>query len=495
MSFSFLRHLDQHVGTRPEKVAFTDLEREVTYSELSIISGRIGNALTDLGVGAGDRVAYLGRTRLEFFLTFFGAARIGAVLSPLNWRLKPEAIARLIHGSGAAVAIVEPDFVHLLPRGQHVIELGPQFENWCNSAATRDPAPSPDAGDIVAQTFTSGTTALPKGVQLSHANFEGAFAMHSVLRMDSDSRIMAAMPVHHVGGNVWGMFAFYTGGTTVLYHRENFDPIEVASTIQNEGITHVAFAPVMISAVAEAAATHGFDLSAIMGMVYGSQPITRKALHRIHECIDVPLFTVYGMTETTGAGTALLPEDHRRPDLLGSVGRPVPGIEVTVADLLTDRALPPGQRGEVRMRGQACTTGYQANPEADKNLYREGWLCTGDIGYMDQDGYLFLVDRANDMVITGGENVYPREVEAVLIEHPDIEDVAVVGIPHEKWGEAVTAFVVTRPDASLDPADVLKWSRERLAGFQRPQEVHFIDVLPRNSSGKVLRRQLRAGTG
>jgi long-chain acyl-CoA synthetase len=298
------------------------------------------------------------------------------------------------------------------------------------------------------------------------------------------------MPMYHVGGSVWVLFASYVGGRAVVMNIESFDPRELAGVIERERITHLNLAPVMITMLADLLAKEPFDISSIKVLVYGGQAITEKALIRVNRHVKVPLMQMYGMTETTGAGTRLLVEDHHG-QRLRSAGRAVPGIEIAVFDVITNAQVPPNTTGEVRFRAGVCSPGYWKRSDATDELYVDGWLRSGDVGHLDEDGFLYLTDRAKDMIITGGENVYPAEVETVLLEHDDVDEVAVVGVPHDKWGEAVTAFVVLTAGSTLTDADLAAWARTRIAGFRRPQNIYLIDNLPRNAAGKLLRRQLR----
>jgi long-chain acyl-CoA synthetase len=488
--FNFPDLIRDRARERGGQTAISDDQRSFTYAELNSNSNRVAQGLLAAGTDKGDRVIHLGRNRLEFFDLIFGCAKAGAVLTPLNWRLTPDDIAALIADARATVVFVDEEFVDRVPDIYTKVVIEDSYSSWLAQQPDIDTGYSSGPEDVVVQSYTSGTTSLPKGVLLTNSNYEYALRNHQYIDMDESMITLAAMPMYHVGGSVWVLFASYVGGRAVVMNIESFDPRELAGVIERERITHLNLAPVMITMLADLLAKEPFDISSIKVLVYGGQAITEKALIRVNRHVKVPLMQMYGMTETTGAGTRLLVEDHHG-QRLRSAGRAVPGIEIAVFDVITNAQVPPNTTGEVRFRAGVCSPGYWKRSDATDELYVDGWLRSGDVGHLDEDGFLYLTDRAKDMIITGGENVYPAEVETVLLEHDDVDEVAVVGVPHDKWGEAVTAFVVLTAGSTLTDADLAAWARTRIAGFRRPQNIYLIDNLPRNAAGKLLRRQLR----
>jgi long-chain acyl-CoA synthetase len=478
-----------HALRTPDKLAITDLAEYVTYAELDRRTNQVANALTAMGVEPGERIVYLGRNRLAFFELLFGIAKMGAVLAPLNWRLTAPEVHALVEDARARVVFVDPEFAGSVPRAVHVVPLDEHYRHWRDAAEPTDTGRRPAPDDVVVQSYTSGTTALPKGVMLTHRNYDHARRVGDLLGVTEHSVVMAAMPVFHVGGNVYGLFAACVGGTMVT--TNTFQPHEITELIERYRVTTLNLAPTMIATLAQAQAERPRDLSSLESIIYGGQSISEKVLAQIRSVLTTPLIQCFGMTECTGAVTALMPEDHVERHLQ-STGRAFDWVELGIFDRESGRSLGPTEIGELRVRSRQCTPGYWNRPEATEALFdARGWLRTGDAGYLDDDGYLYLTDRIKDMIITGGENVYPAEIENVLVEHPEVAEVAVVGTPDEKWGEAVTAFVVTAPGATVTGEQLIDWSRPRIAGFKRPRRVEIVTELPRNAGGKVLRRELR----
>jgi long-chain acyl-CoA synthetase len=296
------------------------------------------------------------------------------------------------------------------------------------------------------------------------------------------------MPNHHVGGSVFALFGLHALCSVVIVRA--FDPVDLPQQIERYGVTHFNIAPTMGSMMVDAMTDDSPSLASLRAVVYGGAPITIKEHARISKATGAPFVQAYGMTENPCI-TVLRTEDHVE-GLLASVGRPIPGVEVSVHDPVTGAELSAGETGEVWVRSAGNTPGYWKRPEATAELLvGDGWMCTGDGGRLDEKGYLFLLDRASDMIITGGENVYPAEVERVLITHPLVREVSVVGMPDPTWGDVVTAFVVLEDGAETTGPEIIEWSRGRIAGFRRPRVVHMLDALPRNAAGKILRRELR----
>lgn len=490
MSFTFPDSLATWAREDGGKPAIIEGDRSVTYLELDQHSDLVAQRLAAEGVGAGHRVAYVGRNRIEFFELLYGAAKTGAVVVPLNWRLTAAEVQTLVRDAEARLVVVDDEFIHLVPSGLERVRTGSEYQAWRDAADGRPgPARAGHADDAVVQSYTSGTTGLPKGVLLTNRMYESYIRICATYGLGRHSVIGLPQPVFHVGGNATFSMALTHGGTVVLFER--FDVDYVLDLIERHRITFMTLAPVMMSMLAAAQRERPRDLTSWDAVMYGGQAITEAAIEGIRSALSTRLFQAFGMTECCGAMTHLDPDEHTGTLRL-SAGRAFPWNEMAIFDPETFEPCLPGTVGELCFRSAQCTPGYWHRPESTQALYGQGgWLRTGDAGYIDEAGYLFLTDRMNDKIVTGGENVYPREVESVLVQHSAIADVVVVGGPHEKWGETVVAVVVKTQGAELSADELIDWSRGRLAGFRRPRQVLFVEELPKSAEGKVLRRELR----
>jgi acyl-CoA synthetase (AMP-forming)/AMP-acid ligase II len=492
-----------HGRTRGDKVAVAFEGRDLTYAELDRRSDRVAAFLQGLGVAAGDRVAWLGRPSEAWYEIFFGVAKARACFAPINSRLAVPEIAFILKDSAASVFFVTPEFYECAVtvaehagRPIQVVAVGGGHPTFAEYAALRDGAgaPSltpPQADDDVLQLYTSGTTGLPKGVRLSNANYSAFLTLRTVVEgfhYGADDTVLILMPMFHVAGTNISFSGLASGGRIVL--QAEFTPARVLETIAAEHVAHTFLAPVMINTLLQTPGVETTDFSSLKTVSYGASPISEAVLAKATETFGCGFVQFYGMTETTGAGTTLAPSEHRGP-LMRSCGRPWPTLETRIADDDGNEAAV-GEIGEIEIRGPIVMAGYWNRPEATAETIRpDGWLRTGDAGFMDAEGFFFVHDRVKDMIVSGGENVYPAEVENAILGCPGVADAAVIGVPDDRWGEAVKAIVVAAPGASPSPADIIAYARERIAGFKAPKSVDFIDALPRNPSGKVLRRELR----
>ena len=493
-----------HAATRPRAVALECGGQRLTFAEWYERCCRVAAALGAQGVGAGTRVAVLARNGLAVFELTFGAALLNAVAVPVNWRLAPPEVAQIVNDSGAEVLVVGEEFAGVVERVEgsmarlrHVVVIGrhgrwPAYDDWLSGHEPVDPGIVAEGSDVAMQLYTSGTTGLPKGAMLTNDNVLCLVAANRWFELRPDHSVnLAVMPLFHIGGLGWSVAGLTFGCRTVVL--PDADVHKLLAAIRG-GATHAFVVPVVVQFLLEVPGVEPSDFASMRKLVYGASPISPAVLTRAMELMRCDLLQVYGLTETTGAITQLLPTEHdplRRPDLLSSCGRPYPWVDVRVVDVATRREVADGEVGELWIRSPQVMAGYWSNPEATAAaITPEGWLRTGDAGYRDSGGYLYLFDRVKDMVVTGGENVYPAEVENVLMAHPGVADVAVIGVPDERWGESVKAIVVPR-EPPPDPAELVAFCWERLAGYKCPRSVDFAGSLPRNPSGKLLKRELR----
>ena len=494
--------------------------RTVTWAETYAQAGRVANALREEGVGPGDRVAFLDRNGIEYFEVLFGGALSGAVGVPVNWRLSPTEMAAIVDDAGASVLVVHPDFADCLaampsslPSVRRVVMLGDAkagadgggasdparrvgYAEWTGNQSDRDPGHVGQPDDVSIQLYTSGTTGLPKGVMLANRNMSVIIsdAAPQAFGIDESTVSLVAMPLFHIGGTGWALAGMSRGGTSVILR--DMDPAVLLGLLASEGITHAFLVPAVLMALLAVPGIEDADLSSLDTIFYGASPITDDVLVRCLSVLGCRFAQVYGMTETSGAIVRLDAEDHDpdgpRRHLLRAAGKPLPGVEIRIVDPAADQDALVGEVGEVWTRSAYNMLGYWEKPDdTGATLRSDGWLRTGDAGYLDDEGYLYLHDRIKDMVVTGGENVYPAEVENVLLAHAAVADAAVIGVPDDRWGETVKAVVVAAAGATIEPGDVIAFCRERLAHYKCPTSVDVVTALPRNPSGKILKRELR----
>ncbi|HYC64771.1 MAG TPA: AMP-binding protein, partial [Reyranellaceae bacterium] len=365
------------------------------------------------------------------------------------------------------------------------------FAAWRDRQSDRDPMLPAKPGDTAVQFYTSGTTGLPKGAQLTNANFAWMLPLWTKTWLLGEGvPNLVCLPMFHIGGAGWGIAGLYSGATNHVVRE--FVPAEILETIERERLQVLLLVPAMILFLLQAPQIRETDLSSLRLIVYGAAPIPADLLKQALAVFRCGFQQVYGLTETTGAITLLPPEDHvdADPKKLLSCGFAQEGVELRILDD-DGKALPVGKVGEIAVRSPQIMGGYWRLPEATKRAIQGDWFLTGDAGYLDDKGYLYIYDRVKDMIVSGGENIYPAEVESALFGHPAVADVAVIGVPDERWGEAVKAVVVKKPGRELGAGELITWARERIAGYKLPKSVDFVDALPRNPTGKILKREIR----
>ena len=493
---------------RPDHPALRWSGGQLTYGQLDERANRLAQALAGAGVGAGDRVAYLDKNSPEQLELWFAAAKLGAVPTPVNYRLAPPEVQFIVADSQAKFFAVGEEFVPAVRKveaelpGVMMAVIGsadgewPSLTEWRDQHEAIDPDIPVDFEDVACQLYSSGTTGRPKGVELTQRNLSDA--RHRYLEMmglGPDAVSVVPMPLYHIGGSGWAMAGFWQGATNVLVRE--IVPAQLVETMIEERVTHGFIVPAVIQFMLAIPGVADRDWSRLEAVLYGASPISETVLAGAIRTFGCRFVQAYGLTESTGTVIYLPAEDHD-PDgpnrhRLRACGVPISGTEARIVDPLTGDAVADGQVGEIWVKGPTVMKGYWNRPEQTAEVVTaEGWLRTGDAGYRDEDGYFYIHDRVKDMIVSGGENIYPAEVENVVMSHPDVADVAVIGIPHEKWGETPRAMVVRTAGSELTEPALLAYCRERLAGFKCPTSVEWLDELPRNPSGKVLKKDLRA---
>jgi long-chain acyl-CoA synthetase len=474
--------------------------RTLSFGEVDERADRFARGLRAAGVGAHDRVGILAPNLPEHAEVLLGTARAGAVAVPLNWRLAPAELAAVVADAGISACVVDPTAAHLHDALgaagdlRLVLTLGATYEDWLAGAPGTDgPERLPEDPDrVVLQVYTSGTSGVPKGVLLTDGNLAAKVPVVTPWwGMGDRSRALLVTPLFHVGALSWLLVGLHARATTVIAADASADT--VLGHLTRDRITHTFLVPALIQRLCDAAAG-GLALPHLRSILYGASPISARTQQAAYELFGPVLHQLYGLSETTGAFTEMPAQHDPVPSSprWRSAGRPYPWVEVEVRDPETGRRCAPGEFGEVWTRSGQNTVGYHGRAtDTAALLTPDGWLRTGDGGHLDEEGYLFLTDRFKDLIISGGENVYPAEVEQVLRGHEAVADAAVVGVPDERWGESVGAAVVLRPDAAATPDELISWAGERLAGYKRPRRLLVLDDLPRNPTGKVLRRRLR----
>lgn len=477
--------------------------RQTTFAEFDRRTSQVANGLIADGNRPQARVGFLGKNSDRYFELLFGACKANVVVVGINWRLAVPEIAYILNDAECETLFIGAEYTALAnvlqkecPRLRHIIAMDgdhpawPAFDSWRGSRDDTDPRVPTAADDDVVQLYTSGTTGHPKGVQLTNANFHALFAVAEAAQwglFDAGAVTLTCMPVFHVAGANMGIFALGQGATNLV--MKEVDPDAILDFIPRYGVNYALFVPAVILILTQHPRIGETDFSSLRKLFYGASPIAEELLKVAQSIFNCEFFGLYGLTETSGAGTCLLPPAHVAGKLR-SCGTAYPGIEIEVRGA-DGRNLPAREVGEIVIRHGVVMKGYWKRPDATAEAIRDGWFHTGDAGYFDEEGYLYIHDRLKDMIVSGGENVYPAEVENAIFGHEAVADVAVIGIPDERWGESVKAVIVLKPGSAADADDIIAFARTRIAGFKVPKSIDFVPALPRNPSGKILRRELR----
>ena len=474
--------------------------RRLTYRELNSRSNRVANGLRGIGVGPGDRVGLLLMNGAEFVESFYAVGKIGAVNVPLNWRLVADELQFILSDAGTTVLVYGAEFAEvageLRSRGgtaiEHWIQAGGEptdgvvgYDDWLGAQSDAEPELAGSDDDLLFIMYTSGTTGLPKGVMHTHSTV--MWAIQTIMATSdfrSDDRFLNSLPMFHVGALTPTLCSLYRGLTLVVMRA--FDPNDAWKQIADEKITTTLMVPAMLQFMLAVHDADRHETSTLRWVMSGAAPVPLELI-KTYESMGIEIHQVYGLTESCGPACLITGDDALAR--AGSTGRAFFHTDVRV--VREDGSdCDPGEHGEVLVFGPHIMTGYWNRPEATADTIIDGWLHTGDVATMDADGFVTIVDRTKDMLISGGENVYPAEIENVLLGHPAIADAAVIGVPSAKWGESPLAVVV-RSDDDVTAEEVMAHTRGKLAPFKTVKKVEFVTEIPRNPSGKILKRELR----
>ena len=504
---SWVGVLEHHALRTPDKPIGVFEGRSVSYREMLDWAADLAIGLRDRGVGEGDVVGLLSYNNLEFLVTIFAANYVGAIAMPINWRLAATEVRFILEHAQARALVCDGALFELgseatrdlsMPLARIVIadSATDGWERFVDVGATatlsvqRVARTRVGGDDVHRLMYTSGTTGRPKGVMLTHANLAWKnFAHITEFGFNNTDVGLACGPLYHVGALDLITTTMIAVGATTMIHRV-FDAAMVVDEIERSRVTAVWAAPAMVRAILDVPDIEQRDLASVRVIIAGGEKMPIPFIERLRRVFPSAWFAdAYGLTETVSGDTFL--DQSSTVSKLGSVGRPCQYLELDLWDE-AGRSMPAGERGEIVMRGPKVFKGYWRDETATAAAFAGGWFHTGDIGVRDEDGYLYIVDRLKDMIISGGENIASSEVERVLYEHADVAEVAVVGRPDERWGEVPIAFVVLAVNAKATADDLIEHCRGQLAKYKVPKVVTFIDALPRNPSGKVLKRELRA---
>lgn len=497
--------LEESAEKHPEKSALILGDRVLDYAGLRSAAKKFANALVSMGVKPGDKVAIMLPNVPEYVISYYGILTAGAVVVPLNGLLQGQEVAYHLDNSDAVAFVAWEDFLESAqkgyeeaedcknliiaesPDGEGVPEGVPGFDGLLSEQSEEfDVAPTmPD--DTAVVIYTSGTTGKPKGAELSHFNlfFNAVYKADNLLKLREDDIGMAVLPLFHIFGQTTVMNAgIYSGNTIAMVPR--FEPEAALETIQTAGVTTFVGVPTMYQYLLRYPDAKDYDTSSLRLGISGGASMPVEVLKDFEEEFGVVILEGYGLSETSPGACFNRSSEERK---VGSIGIPFWGVELKIVDE-NDEEAPVGERGELLVRGHNVMKGYYKNPEANEESMKNGWFYTGDVATKDEDGYFFIVDRVKDLVVRGGYNVYPREVEEAIYEHSGVAEVAVIGVPHEELGEEVVAVITMKEGESTSEEEIISFVQERIARYKYPRRVKFIDELPKNATGKILKREL-----
>jgi len=495
MGLNLASMVTESAARSPQATAVRLGQASLSYAELDERSARLATLLRERGLEHGDRVGVMLPNVLEFPVAYYGVLRAGCVVVPMNVLLKRREIAFYLQDSGAKLLLYWHGFGEearegAAEAGAEAIEVEPAA-----FAATLDEhEPSPDLvetdeEDTAVILYTSGTTGKPKGAELTHLNlFRNAdVSSRTTCGVEAGDIVLGALPLFHSFGQTVGMNASIKVGACLTLVPK-FDPAEALATIERDGVTHFYGVPTMFGALLHHPERESHDVSSLRTCITGGASMPVEVLRGFEDAFEAVVLEGYGLSETSPVASSNHPGMERKP---GSIGTPIEGVEMKVVDE-DDNEVPQGEVGEIVIRGHNIMKGYWERPDATEEAMRGGWFHSGDMARVDEEGYFFIVDRKKDMIIRGGYNVYPREVEEILYEHPKIREAAVLGVPHDRWGEEIGAAVVLHEGEELSAEEVSAYVRERIAAYKYPRTVWFLDDLPKGPTGKILKREIEA---
>lgn len=482
-----------HAKRTPDRCALKYRGEDVSYADFDLRIRQIGGWLESHGIAPGDVVAVLMKNSTAFLELVFATSHIGAVFLPINYRLSADEVGYVVGNSGARLLVADDEFAASATGGAPVVLLDEVAQSSITNLAP-DLAPAPmhvrQPRDLMRLMYTSGTTDRPKGVMLTYENIYWKSADQTlVLGLNAETRLLVVGPLYHVGAlDLPGIAVLWHGGMLCI-HR-TFEPEPALAAIEREKLNAAWFAPVMTTALLTCPNRARYDVSSLQWAIGGGEKTPEVRIRAFSDYFrNARYIDAYGLTESCGGDTFM--DAGREIEKIGSTGRAIAHVEIEIRDDAGKR-LPAGRNGEICLRGPKVTRGYWKDPEKTASAFFGDWFRTGDIGYLDEDGFLYLTDRKKDMIISGGENIASSEVERVIYEIPGVREVAVIGLPDDRWGEKPVAIVVLADDAKLDLSDLTDFCRARIAAFKVPRQLIIRDSLPRNPSGKVLKRVLRA---
>jgi long-chain acyl-CoA synthetase len=495
MGLNLASILTESAERHPDSPAIRLGESELTYGALNDASARLATLLAERGMKRGDRIGVMLPNVPQFPIAYYGVLRAGGVVVPMNVLLKRREIAFYLEDSGAELLLAWHEFAEearngAADAGAELIEVEPG--SLAEMLAEVEPTPGlvdTDEDDTAVILYTSGTTGKPKGAELTHANLHrnAEISSRTTCEVAAGNVVLGALPLFHSFGQSVGMNASLLVGACLTLVPK-FDPGEALETMQRDGVTHFYGVPTMFGALLHHPERDSFDTSALRKCVTGGASMPVEVLRGFEEAFDAIVLEGYGLSETSPVASSNHPDRERKP---GSIGTPIEGVEMKVVDD-DGEEVEQGEVGEIVIRGHNIMKGYWQSPDATEEAMRGGWFHSGDMARTDEEGYFYIVDRKKDLIIRGGYNVYPREVEEVLYEHPKIREAAVVGVPHDEWGEEIGAAVVLHEGEELPPEEVSAYVKERIAAYKYPRVVWFLDDLPKGPTGKILKREIKA---